>query len=84
MTELLHLFTNVSQQRIAQPLSNNHHEVDWTRPPINIAIAAPDQSEWVPISETPMFNTCSPMAETASVNAFITCFEVTVVVTDLD
>ncbi len=45
-------------------------------PPRNIAIAALEQMECVPISSTKMWRVSSPIALTASRNAFLICVEV--------
>ncbi len=45
-------------------------------PPRNIAIAAPEQMECVPILSTKMWRVSSPIALTASCNTFLICVEV--------
>ena len=45
-------------------------------PPRNITIAAPERMECVPILSTKMWRVSSPIALTASRNAFLICVEV--------
>jgi len=47
------------------------------QPPMNIAMAPPDQIEWVPISDILMFRTSLPITLIASCNALVICFDVT-------
>jgi hypothetical protein len=45
-------------------------------PPRNIAMAAPERMECVPILFDAMWRESSPIAKTASCNAFVICFNV--------
>jgi hypothetical protein len=45
-------------------------------PPRNIAMAALERMECVPISFVAMWKESSPIAKTASHNAFVICFDV--------